>query len=118
MSDQYDLDVVEWSERQADLLRRLASGEKVSQQLDWANIIDELESMRRSQRDAVESLWTLAFLHDLKAAGWPQSITPAMRPRIDFAELYTDALEGLPATLDDQEPLPSRVHAPSPWTSC
>jgi hypothetical protein len=30
MSDLYDTDVVAWSERQADLLRRMAGGERVN----------------------------------------------------------------------------------------
>jgi hypothetical protein len=59
MSD-YDTDVVIWSERQADLLRRVAAGERVNDQVDWTNVIEEVESVGQSQVDAVESLWTQA----------------------------------------------------------
>jgi hypothetical protein len=40
----------EWSGRQADLLRRVARGERInSDDLDWPNIIEEVESVGRSQ---------------------------------------------------------------------
>jgi hypothetical protein len=127
MSDLYDTDIVTWSERQAELLRRRAAGELVNDaQLDWPNIAEEIESVGQSQIDAVESLWTQAFLHDLKAEAWPSApdvdtwradarmfrrqarrkYRASMRQRIDLADLYTDALAGLPETLDYQPPLP------------
>lgn len=125
MSDLYDVDVLEWSEHQARLLRQHAAGEPVNERPDWANIIEEVESVGRSQVDAVESLWTLAFLHDLKAEAWPLSrdvphwrgearlfrrqarrkLTSSMRAKLDVAELYGDALAGLPETMDGQPPL-------------
>ena len=37
MSDLYDTDVFDWSQQQADLLRRHAAGEKLNEQPDWAN---------------------------------------------------------------------------------
>ena len=74
MSDLYDTDILTWSTRQADLLRRVAAGERVNDQVDWTNVIEEVESVGQSQVDAVESLWTQAFLHDLKAEAWPISL--------------------------------------------
>ena len=74
MKDPYETDVVAWSERQADLLRRMAAGERVNDQVDWENVVEEIESVGQSQIDAVESLWTQAFLHDLKAEAWPLAI--------------------------------------------
>lgn len=126
MSDLYDADVLEWSEHQARLLQQHAAGKPGNEAPDWANIIEEIESVGRSQVDAVESLWTLAFLHDLKVGAWPLSrdvshwkgearlfrrqarrkFTPSMRTKIDVAELYSDALAGLPETIDGQAPLP------------
>jgi hypothetical protein len=44
MSDLYDNDFVLWSERQSDLLRRLASGEPVNESPDWPNIVEDIES--------------------------------------------------------------------------
>ena len=60
MSDLYDTDILTWSARQADLLRRVAAGERVNDQVDWTNVIEEVESVGQSQVDAVESLWTQA----------------------------------------------------------
>jgi hypothetical protein len=55
MSDLYDTDILIWSERQAELLRRVAAGEPVNEAPDWPNIIEEVESVGSEQRHAVES---------------------------------------------------------------
>ena len=132
MGDLYDIDVLAWSEQQASLLRQYAAGRPGNATPDWANIVEEVESVGRSQVDAVESLWTLAFLHDLKAEAWPlardephwraearlfrrqarRKFTPSMRAKIDVAALYQDALAGLPDTIDGQNPLPVPTTCP------
>ena len=126
MSDLYETDVVTWSDRQADLLRRIAAGERVNDQVDWENVVEEIESVGQSQIDAVESLWTQAFLHDLKAEAWPlardvdnwrpdarmfrhqakRKYRASMRQRIDLPGIYESALAGLPDTMDGTPPLP------------
>jgi hypothetical protein len=127
MNDLYDADILEWSEQQAALLRRIAAGERLNEASpDWANIIEEVESVGREQLHAVESLLVEALLHMLKAAAWPQSaavphwqaearlfraqarrrFVPSMRERIDLASLYRDAVRGLPDAIDGQAPLP------------
>jgi hypothetical protein len=123
MSD-YDTDILEWSEQQAALLRRVAAGERVND-LDWPNIIEEVESVGRDQLHAVESLLAQALAHTLKAEAWPLSreapawradarrfrdeaadrFAPSMRQRIDLAKLYRRALRYLPETIDEQPPL-------------
>ena len=56
MSDLYEADLVEWSEQQADLLRRRADGRLSSEQgLDWANLAEEIEDLGKSQRIALSS---------------------------------------------------------------
>ena len=110
-NDVYEADIVIWSEQQADLLRRAAQGERVNG-LDWPNLIEEIESVGRSQINAVESLLQQALLHLLKCAGWPdcnaarhwrvetmgflddaaRRVSPGMRQRIDLAVLYRKAL--------------------------
>ena len=124
MSDLYDEDILLWSEHQAELLRRLASGEPMNERPDWANIIEEVESVGREQLHAVESLLFQALLHMLKAEGWPQSrdvenwlsdargfrvrarrrFVPSMRRNLDIAGIYGDALKALPARMDGQPP--------------
>ena len=126
MSDLYETDVLVWSEQQADLLRRLARGEHVNEQIDWENVAEEVEAVGRAERRACESYLIQALLHDLKAAAWPSSrdvphwraeargfrdeaakaFTPSMRQRIDVADLYRRALHRLPDTIDGQPPLP------------
>jgi hypothetical protein len=127
MSDLYETDILEWSERQADLLRRVAAADRANDGApDWPNIIEEIESVGRSQLSAVRSLLTQALVHMLKAEAWPQSsavpgwrseamrfrldaadaFTPSMRQHIDVAKLYARALRIMPDTIDGQAPLP------------
>jgi hypothetical protein len=126
MADLYEDDILLWSERQAGLLRRLARGERVNDQIDWDNVAEEVESVGRSELSAVRNLLVQALLHDLKVRAWPQarevphwqaeargfrgdaaqSYSPSMRRRIDVSELYQRALDRLPETLDGQPPLP------------
>src|SRR5947209_7150672 len=126
MSDLYEADVLEWSERQAELLRRHAAGERLNEEPDWANIIEEIEDVGRSRLSAVQSLLTQALTHMLKADGWPKSrdlphwraeargfrgdaaseFSASMRRRIDLEQLYRRALDRLPDSIDGQRPLP------------
>lgn len=45
MSDLYDTDVLAWSTRQADLLRRMGAGERVNDQVDLGAVAEEIEDM-------------------------------------------------------------------------
>jgi hypothetical protein len=125
MSD-YDSDILEWSERQSELLRRRAAGELINEaELDWSNIAEEIEDVGSNRLHAVESLLVQALRHMLKAEAWPLSrgvptwradaidfrqqarrrFVPSMRQKIDLASLYADALAALPESMDGQEPL-------------
>ncbi len=126
MGDLYETDVLEWSEHQARLLRQHAAGQPANETPDWANIIEEVESVGRSQLSAVRSLLMRALEHDLKCAGWPEThsvpnwraearrfrldaaeaYAPSMRQRLDMADLYRKARSILPETMDGQPPLP------------
>ncbi len=126
MGELYDTDVLEWSEHQVALLRRHAVGQLSNETPDWANIIEEVESVGRSQLSAVKSLLAHALAHDLKCEAWPlapyvphwraeargfrgdaaEAFTPSMRQRIDVAGLYRRALDRLPDSIDGQPPLP------------
>ena len=73
MSDLYDEDIVLWSERQGELLRRRAAGELINDaELDSPNIAEEIKSVGNEQRFAVESLLVQAIVHLLKAHAWPE----------------------------------------------
>ncbi len=124
----YDADILEWSEHQSKLLRHLARGERLpaNDTPDWPNIIDEVESVGRDQLHSVEGLLAQALSHLLKCEAWPQSgevpiwraesrrfrdeaadrFAPSMRQRIDVAKLYRRALRYLPETIDGLPPLP------------
>jgi hypothetical protein len=126
MSDLYEDDILLWSEQQGDLLRRLARGEKVNEQIDWENVAEEIVDVGRTQRLSCESNLLQAVLHELKAQAWPQStavphwrsearvaranarraFSPSMRQRIDIAEIYATALGAMPETIDGQAPQP------------
>ena len=126
MSD-YDTDILLWSERQSELLRRRATGELVNDaDLDWPNIAEEIESVGREQLHAVQSLLMQALVHMLKADAWPvcrdaptwradavafranaaRRYVASMRQRIDLPGIYESALAGLPDTMDGTPPLP------------
>ena len=125
----FEHDALAWSERQADLLRRLAAGERLNEVVDWPNVIDEVEAVGRSELRSCESLLRQAMVHLLKLTAWPGSraaahwqgetigfladarrcLSPSMRHRIDLADLYATALRQVHALADDageQRPLP------------
>ena len=126
MSDLYEDDVLLWSERQSELLRRMAAGERVNDQVDWENVAEEIESVGRSQLSAVRSHILQAFLRDLKVEARPsahdaphwrsearrarleavEAYAPSMRQRINLADLYAKALRIMPEQNDGQPPLP------------
>src|SRR4051812_45899382 len=111
MSDAYEADILLWSEHQAALLRRLADGERVNDQVDWPNVVEEIENVGRHELREVHSLLLQALIHMLKAEAWPRSpdaptwradalrfradaseaFAPSMRNRIDVPALYAKA---------------------------
>jgi hypothetical protein len=127
MSDLYAEDILLWSERQGELLRRRAAGELVNDRdLDWPNIAEEIESAGSEQLHSVELFLVQALAHMLKAEAWPTShevpgwraearrfrddaasrFVSSMRQRIDMAKLYRRALRALPDTIDGQASMP------------
>jgi hypothetical protein len=129
----YDTDILAWSTTQADLLRRLAAGERVND-VDWANVIEEIESVGKSELRSVTSLLRMALLHALKLLAWPEHrdaphwrneivtflgdardrYEPGMRQHIELATVYRRALREL-HQLDMEQPpapLPDRLDLP------
>jgi hypothetical protein len=116
MSDLYDEDIVLWSERQAELLRRRAAGELVNEaELDWPNLAEEIESMGRAEQDQLISRLAILLAHLLKwrfqperrGNSWRLTIleqrrraerivarNPSLRPRLGdiLTEAYGDAV--------------------------
>ena len=133
MSELYETDIVSWSERQGELLRRIARGERVNDaDLDWPNIIEEIECVGRSEVKGVRSALLQYLLHDLKAKAWPDSayvehwrteathalndarddFLASMRGKIDLAAIYRRAVRELPRVIDGQLPLPVPAECP------
>ncbi len=117
----YERDALEWADRQATLLRRLAAGERVNDAVDWAHVIEEVQDVGLSELRACRSLLLRALVHLMKMAAWPGSqsfghwsveatvfladaadaFAPSMRQRIDLAAVYADALGAFQWASDD-----------------
>jgi hypothetical protein len=123
----YERDALAWSEQQADLLRRLAAGERLNAAVDWPNVIEEVQDVGLSELRACRGLLRQALVHLLKLHAWPASqaaahwrdeagvfladaedrFTPSMRQRIGLDEIYAKALHLARTTTDDTgEPRP------------
>jgi hypothetical protein len=128
----YERDILSWSKYQADLLRRLARGERVND-VDWEHVVEEIEDVGQSQFNAVCSYLRLMLVHLLKVRGWPDSpaadhcrqeivsfqsdaeqrFTPSMRQLIDVASLYAKAVKQLRgARIDGLSPRPAPPACP------
>ena len=124
MNDLYEEDVLLWSEQQAALLRRLAAGERVNEQIDWENVIDEVESAGSEQLHAVESLLVQALTHMLKAEAWPLARADvghwhaeARRFRGDAAARFVPSMRQRIGYGKDLSPVPcgrSRIRSTAP----
>ena len=117
----YERDALAWGDQQAELLRRLAVGERLNAAIDWPNVIEEVQDVGLSELRACQSLLQRAMTHLLKLHAWPDSqaaahwrdaagtflddarrrFTPSMRQRIGLDELYAMALRRARAATDD-----------------
>ena len=108
--DLYETDVVEWARQQVDALRRLATASRPND-VDWDNVIEEIESVGRSQVSALERKLTLILAHLIKVAsapgsqavrGWRSEITShqrvvrkrfpnSVRRLLDWEDIWVDA---------------------------
>ncbi len=69
----YEHDALAWADRQAALLRRLMTGERVNNAVDWPNVIEEVQDVGLSELRACQSLLQQAMVHLLKLHAWPGS---------------------------------------------
>ena len=70
MADLYQEDIVLWSERQADALRRRAANE-----IDWDNVAEEIEDVGRSEINGTLSQIDNILRHRIYLLGWPDSLS-------------------------------------------
>jgi hypothetical protein len=131
--DLYWDDIVTWSAQQSERLRRLRAGERVND-LDWDNVIEEIETLGRSEIQAVESLLLQAILHLMKRRGWPDSpdalkwrndaamslaqaqtlFRPSMTQRLDLDAIRDEAARRFRALQYGSEPQPMPPLGPVP----
>jgi hypothetical protein len=104
--DLHDRDFYAWTRAQASILRRMAA-ERVDTELDLVHLIEEIEDLGHSQRDAVRSQVRRVIEHLLKLqcspaeaprAGWRKSVVNARSILSDklTASLRQDVEERLP----------------------
>jgi hypothetical protein len=125
----HDSDIVTWSERQADALRRRAGNE-----IDWDNVANEIEEVGMGALERVEGLLYQALAHRLKILCWPQARDVqkwqhdylnflgqarlhhrvAWDRRIDVDGIYQTARRHLPTTMYGATPV--QIPSTCPWT--
>jgi len=100
----YDTDIQEWSERQAALLRRMAAGERVNDQVDWQHVAEEIESVGASERRELTSKIRSVLEHLMKLEA-----APATMPRIGWMESVQTARAAIEDVLEDSPSLKPTV---------
>lgn len=108
----YDTDIVAWADEQAERLRALARRPQLSNAIDWDNVVEEIESVGRTEIRVVASAIRQMLVHALKAVAEPESralahwrtefltqhitatddFTPSMAGRIDLQKLWRQAM--------------------------
>lgn len=131
----YEIDALAWAEEQADLLRRLAAGERVNGAIDWPHVIEEVFDVGQAQLIGRRSYLRQAILHRLKLHAWPDSqsegqcraevgqfldeavdrFTPSMRQWLDLDDLYGKSVRRL-GTLTDDSGRPHAVPTTCPFS--
>lgn len=87
----YTNDILAWSERQGDLLRRRAAGELVNDtELDWPNLAEEIESLGQSERYRIRSHIFTVIEHLIKVQA-----SPATEPRNGWKTSVRNARRGI-----------------------
>lgn len=106
----YPTDILVWAREQADLLERLARGERVNE-VDWPHVIEGIRDVGQAELNRVKSNLLQALRHLVKLAAEPdaqavrhwsgevrtflaqadQAFAPSMRQEIDLPGLWQRA---------------------------
>ncbi|WP_428483164.1 DUF29 domain-containing protein [Rhodopila sp.] len=93
----YDTDILVWSTRQAEMLRRRGAGEPVNDvELDWLNIAEEIESLGKSVARELASRISTILIHLMKLQA-----SPAVAPRIGWLETIREQRDEIETLLKD-----------------
>jgi hypothetical protein len=76
-SSLYDADIVTWADTQAELLRALSQRPDLSNAVDWENVIEEIETVGRTETRVITSAIRQIFIHLIKC--WAEPDSPASR---------------------------------------
>jgi chromosome segregation ATPase len=107
-SDLYGDDIRLWSERQSALLRRLASGEAVTDQVDWPRVCEEIEEVGRDAQ--VDDQAKIARLTERLAAA--EALVTELRARLDdLSGKLSNSQTELAAAQDQAEVATARAAA-------
>lgn len=72
----YEDDIVAWAEQQSQAIRELVRARpELSNSIDWQNIVEEIETLGRSELKAVASHMRVALEHILKAYCDPDALS-------------------------------------------
>jgi len=96
----YDRDILAWSERQGGLLRRIAAGESINDQIDWLNIAEEVEALGKSEKRELRTRIATILLHLIKLQA-----SPAVEPRLGWRETVREQRDGVQVLLEDSPSL-------------
>jgi hypothetical protein len=102
---EYDADILVWSERQAELLRRRAAGELINEaDLDWPNIAEEIEALGKSDRRELRNRIATLLDHLIRLQA-----SPATDPRAGWRKTVREQRRGIQTLLADSPSLRSTV---------
>jgi chromosome segregation ATPase len=108
-SDLYGEDIRLWSETQGALLRRLAAGEAVTDQVDWPHVIEEVEDLGRDAQH-LDRQQEIVRLTGLLAA--TEARAKELRARLDdLTGKLSDAYAELAAVQDQADVASARTVA-------
>jgi hypothetical protein len=130
----YDTDILAWSQTQADLLSRIARGQRVNG-VDWENVVEEIADVGLSQLSSVRGLLRQAMMHLLKLHLWPddtagrhwrtgidvflddaaERYAPSMRQRLDLEKIWRQSRTSM-ARASGIDPAVSSLPTACPWT--
>ena len=132
--DLYERDILTWSERQTELLRRVANGERVND-VDWPHVIEEVADVGISELNAVRGLLRQAMIHliklhlfpaDTARIHWRQELdafidgvmdryAPSMKQRIDVQAIWDKARQRAANYFTDDRGV-ATLPSGCPWT--
>jgi hypothetical protein len=104
MNDLYDIDTVAWSAQQAELLRRVAAGERPNTAPDWSNIAEEIDSLGRNHVRELGSRIAVIMVHLMKLEA-----SPATEPRAGWRATVRRERSEIKRLLKDSPSLRGRV---------